>query len=275
MLAVRYLILLSERGEPFSRDVYRAVVMAAVRGGRGGEGGQGGIKWLEYGLKVLEIMEGVGVRPDGGILGGVIYLASRENMWGLCESLGKRSEREIGRRGVGEGVRESMVGAARRMGKVEEGLEWYEKILDSGKVGVGVFNDVGCMLGGEKERWRGYEVVRKTMKVARGAGGWGARVGRREGKDFVVDCHGFGVETSRLLVVWGLNVAYEKGCGLVCVVGKGKGSKDGPIVAMQMLDFLLGELDLEGRLDEGNFGRIIVEEGEVEKSVEKSKMWVK
>jgi hypothetical protein len=42
-----------------------------------------------------------------------------------------------------------------------------------------------------------------------------------------------------------------------------------------MLDFLLGELDLEGRLDEGNFGRIIVEEGEVEKSVEKSKMWVK
>ena len=77
------------------------------------------------------------------------------------------------------------------------------------------------------------------------------------------------------MVVWGLNLAYEKGCRLVCVVGKGKGSKDGPIVAMQMLDFLLGELDLEGRLDEGNFGRIVVEEGEVEKSVENSKMWAK
>ena len=121
------------------------------------------------------------------------------------------------------------------------------------------------MLGGEKERWRGYEVVRRTMKVGGGnKKGWGGKVGRKEGKDFIVDCHGFGVETSRLLVVWGLNVAYELGKGrrLVVIVGKGKGSKDGiPVVAIKILDFLLG-----GEMERGAKRRADNVSGRLERS---------
>ena len=192
------------------------------------------------------------------------------------ERQGERGgERE--RVGEGEGVEGDVDDHLRDIDASEasaKGLVCFREITKMRKVHRAHLNDIIILMTCSPERYKAVALLRDALDNKRTLGGWGSRLSRRQGDNLLIDTHGFNPDVAKIITIWGLNKCYELGNhDLVVIVGKGKGAGV-PVVAEEVIDFLLGDLGLIGKIDEGNFGRVLISRAEVEKSVEETSMWL-